>query len=136
MHNPANRRIRTRMSGGAGGEEPRGSPYPDSTTILLKATDNDFLQVEAAAGPDAERARGTRLSVDASRPEGRGLSGSAFRNKQPCISNDYLADAKMSYCTIEHEQVAYCRCGVAVTLKDSEAVGVLLFLPRTWSIYI
>jgi len=29
-----------------------------STTILLKATDNDFLQVEAAAGPDAERARG------------------------------------------------------------------------------
>jgi hypothetical protein len=26
MHNPANRRIRTRMSGGVGGEEPRGSP--------------------------------------------------------------------------------------------------------------
>ena len=28
------------------------------TTILLKGTDNDFLEVEAAAGPDAERARG------------------------------------------------------------------------------
>jgi len=26
MHNPANRRIRTRMYGGVGGEEPRGSP--------------------------------------------------------------------------------------------------------------
>jgi hypothetical protein len=29
LHNPLNRRIRTRMSGGVGGEEPRGSPYPD-----------------------------------------------------------------------------------------------------------
>src|SRR4029077_16433966 len=27
--NPANRRIRTRTYGGVGGEEPRGSPYPD-----------------------------------------------------------------------------------------------------------
>ena len=99
-----------------------------STTILLKATDNDFLEVEAAAGPDAERARGTRLSVDGSRPEGRGLSGSAFRNKQPCISNDYLADAKMSYL---HDRARAGRVlsGAALPLlKDSEAIGVLLFL--------
>jgi diguanylate cyclase (GGDEF)-like protein len=99
-----------------------------STTILLRATDNDFLQVEAAAGPDAERARGTRLSIDASRPEGRGLSGSAFRNKQPCVSNDYLADAKMSYL---HDRARAGRVlsGAALPLlKDSEAIGVLLFL--------
>jgi diguanylate cyclase (GGDEF)-like protein len=110
------------------GRSREAPPYPDSTTILLKATDNDFLQVEAAAGPDAERARGTRLSVDASRPEGRGLSGSAFRNKQPCISNDYLADAKMSYL---HDRARAGRVlsGAALPLlKDSEAVGVLLFL--------
>jgi diguanylate cyclase (GGDEF)-like protein len=99
-----------------------------STTILLKATDNEVLQVEAAAGPDAERARGTRLSVDASHPEGRGLSGSAFRSKQPCVSNDYLADSKMSYL---HDRAREGRVlsGAALPLiKDSEAIGILLFL--------
>ena len=30
--NPANRRIRTRTYGGVGGEELRGSPYPDFRT--------------------------------------------------------------------------------------------------------
>src|SRR5665811_375382 len=40
MLNPANRRIRTRMYGGVGGEEPRGSPL------------SRFLPCEDAAMPD------------------------------------------------------------------------------------
>jgi hypothetical protein len=35
-HNPANRRIRTRISGGVGGAEPRGSPYPASETPVRR----------------------------------------------------------------------------------------------------
>ena len=31
---PSNRRVRTRTHGGVGGEEPRGSPYPDCATAL------------------------------------------------------------------------------------------------------
>ena len=50
MHNPANRRIRTRMSGGVGGEEPRGSPLsrfkhaPDASRL-------DIHQAAAGAAP-------------------------------------------------------------------------------------
>jgi hypothetical protein len=32
--NPSNRRIRSRTYGGVGGEEPKGSPYPDRNDAL------------------------------------------------------------------------------------------------------
>jgi len=98
-----------------------------STTILLKATDNDFLQVEAAAGPDAQRARGARLSVDASRPEGQGLSGFAFRSKQPCVSNDYLGDTKMSYLHDRARDGRVLSAAALPLIRDGEAIGILLF---------
>jgi len=37
MHNQPNRRIRTRMSGGVGGEEPRGSPLSRLLLPLARA---------------------------------------------------------------------------------------------------
>jgi diguanylate cyclase (GGDEF)-like protein len=99
-----------------------------STTILLAEPDSEFLHVEAAAGPDAERARDTRLSVDASRPEGRGLSGTAFRSKQSCISNDYLTDPNMSHLR-DRARAGGVLSGAALPLlNDGETIGVLLFL--------
>lgn len=101
-----------------------------STTIMLMSHDNEYLQVEGAAGPNAERERGLRLSVDASRPEGRGLSGAAFRSKQPCISNDYLADSKLSYLH-NRAREGHVSSGAALPLlKDGDVIGVLLFLSR------
>jgi len=61
-----------------------------STSIAL--ADADLLEIVAAAGPTAKTTRNVRLSIDAARPEGRGMSGTAFRSRQPCISNDYLND--------------------------------------------
>ena len=63
-----------------------------STTIGLVRPDSDFLEIAAAAGPTAESARAARVSIDATLPEGRGLSGTAFRSGKPCIANDYLAN--------------------------------------------
>jgi diguanylate cyclase (GGDEF)-like protein len=101
-----------------------------STTILVRAPGSEFLQVEAAAGLDAERARAARLSVDASRPDGRGLSGSCFRSKQPCISNNYLADPKFSHLH-ERAREGQVMSGAALPLvKEGDAIGVLLFLSR------
>ena len=45
-------------------------------------------------GRRAENTRKVRLSTNADHPEGRGLSGTAFRSRQACISNDYLADPR------------------------------------------
>ncbi len=98
-----------------------------STTIRLTAPDNEFLQVEAAAGPDAERAREARLSVDVSRPEGRGLCGAAFSSKQPCVSNDYLADPRMTYMRERARDGRVLSAAAFPLLKDGDAIGVLLF---------
>src|SRR5271167_317995 len=53
-----------------------------------------MAHIVAAAGARADEMRGTRLSIDAATPEGRGLIGRAFRNQAPSISNDYLNDAQ------------------------------------------
>ena len=59
-----------------------------STTIALVKADSDYLEIVAAAGPSAAARGSSRLSIDAHR-EGRGMSGTAFRTRQPCVSNDY-----------------------------------------------
>jgi diguanylate cyclase (GGDEF)-like protein len=101
-----------------------------STTILLTVPGSEFFNVAATAGPDAERARGVRLSADAARPEGRGLSGSAFRSRRPCISNDYLADSKVSYLRDRARDGRVLSGAALPLLKQGEAIGVLLFLSR------
>ena len=67
-----------------------------STSIDLAKPDSDYLDIVAAAGPTAETTQ-KRQDLDQRRhPEGRGLSGTAFRSRQACISNDYLADQRVS----------------------------------------
>jgi diguanylate cyclase (GGDEF)-like protein len=67
-----------------------------STTIALARSDSDQLEIVASAGPSAGTTRNLRLSVDPDRPEGRGMSGTAFRTRQPCISNDYFSDPRVA----------------------------------------
>ena len=66
-----------------------------STTIALARADSDQLEIVSSAGPSADTTRNVRLSIDPERPEGRGMSGTAFRTRQPCISNDYLNDDRV-----------------------------------------
>ncbi|MEW6644953.1 MAG: EAL domain-containing protein [Pseudomonadota bacterium] len=98
-----------------------------STTIALVRPKQEFLDIAAAAGPDRLGAISVRLSVDPSRPEGSGLSGRAFRSCRPCISNDYLADARTAhfYDTI---RASGARSGAALPLMNrGGAIGVLMF---------
>ena len=67
-----------------------------SATIALADSGSDLLRIVAASGPAAETTRHVRLSVDEDRPEGRGLSGTAFRTRRPCITNDYVADQRVA----------------------------------------
>jgi diguanylate cyclase (GGDEF)-like protein len=99
-----------------------------STTIGMANPDSDFLDIVAVAGPTADTTRSVRLSVSADHPAGRGLSGTAFRSRQACISNDYLADARRSafHATIRKDGA---KSGAAFPLLiGGRAVGVMLFL--------
>ncbi|TWI02586.1 GAF domain-containing protein [Bradyrhizobium daqingense] len=99
-----------------------------STTVALASADSDQLKIVASAGPSSDTTRNVRLSVDPERPEGRGMAGTAFRTRQPCISNDYLTDARVSaFHAIVRGDGA--RSGAAIPLIVHDlAVGVMIYM--------
>jgi diguanylate cyclase (GGDEF)-like protein len=99
-----------------------------STTIALKRPGSDYLEIVAAAGPTAENTRRVTLSTNAQHPEGRGLSGTAFRSRTACISNDYLTDERgIAFHPVVRADGA--KAGAAFPLiVHGEIVGVMLFL--------
>jgi diguanylate cyclase (GGDEF)-like protein len=99
-----------------------------STTIALASADSDQLAIVAAAGPSAETTRNVRLSIDADRPEGRGMSGTAFRTRRPCISNDYVNDSRVSafHAVLQGDGA---RSGAAFPLiTHDKPVGVMIYM--------
>lgn len=99
-----------------------------STTIALARADSDQLEIVASAGPSSDTTRNVRLSVDPERPEGRGMSGTAFRTRQPCISNDYLNDDRVrAFHAVVRGDGA--RSGAAFPLvAHDRAVGVMIYM--------
>lgn len=99
-----------------------------STTIALASADSDQLKIVASAGPSSDTTRNVRLSVDPERPEGKGMAGTAFRTRQPCISNDYLNDQRVSaFHAIVRGDGA--RSGAALPLVVHDlAVGVMIYM--------
>ncbi|MBR0702373.1 GAF domain-containing protein [Bradyrhizobium diazoefficiens] len=99
-----------------------------STTIALARADSDQLEIVASAGPSADTTRNVRLSIHPERPEGRGMSGTAFRTRQPCISNDYLNDQRVSafHAVVRGDGA---RSGAAFPLiVHDQAVGVMIYM--------
>ena len=99
-----------------------------STTISLASPDSDFLDIVAVAGPTAETTRNVKVSISADRPEGRGLSGTAFRSGSACISNDYLADQRASaFHAVARGDGAESGAAFPLLIRG-QVVGVMLFL--------
>jgi diguanylate cyclase (GGDEF)-like protein len=99
-----------------------------SISIALARPDSDYMDFVAIAGPTSDATRQTRLSISEAHPEGRGLSGVAFRTRQPCISNDYLADPRWRtfHAAVRRDGAG---SGAAFPLLVSEqAVGIMLFI--------
>ena len=99
-----------------------------STIIALARPDSDFLDYMAAAGPTAASARSARISINAARPEGRGLSGTAFRTGKPAIANDYLANRNATAFHARARQDG-AQAGASFPLiVGGKPVGVMLFI--------
>ena len=99
-----------------------------STSINLAKPDSDFLDIVAAAGPTAETTRSVKISINGAHPEGRGLSGTAFRSRQACISNDYLADRRISAFHSIIRGDGAKSAGAFPFLIRGQSVGVMLFI--------
>jgi diguanylate cyclase (GGDEF)-like protein len=99
-----------------------------STTIGLVNPGSDFLDIVAVAGPTSATTRNARLSISAARPEGHGLSGTAFRSRQACISNDYLADERGRVFHDKIRQDGANSVAVFPLLIRGRAVGVMIFI--------
>ncbi len=99
-----------------------------STTVALAEPDSDLLRIVAAAGPTAETTRHVRLSVSDAVPEGRGLSGTAFRTRRACITNDYVADQRVAaFHAIVRSDGAQSGAAFPLLVRG-EAVGVMIYM--------
>jgi PAS domain S-box-containing protein len=97
-----------------------------AASICVPGERSADAQIVAVAGAGAEKLRDMRLSIDSSTPEGRGLIGTAFRTQAPCISQDFLGDARTA-----HWHAAAGKAGVASgaalpLIQHGRTIGVLL----------
>ncbi|MBR0696898.1 GAF domain-containing protein [Bradyrhizobium lablabi] len=100
----------------------------NSTSILMVKPGDDYLDMVAVAGPTADNARRLKISRNEAHPEGRGVSGRAFRSRMACIENDLLRDSASSAFrdVIDSE---HARSGAAFPLLvEEQVVGVMLFI--------
>ena len=73
--------------------EERSPPQPSR----LPSPDGEFLRIAASKGINYDRMRSRRFAISAADPEGRGLTGTSFRTREPCIMNDFLADERTAH---------------------------------------
>ena len=99
-----------------------------TTTIALEEPGSDFLRKVAAKGPGAEQSKALRSATTAAYPEGRGLIGTAFRTKKPCVSNDYLADPQRSAFHSVVRSIGAQSGAALPLLSRGRSVGVLLIM--------
>ena len=99
-----------------------------TTTILLAEPGSDFFQMVATAGPNIDIIKARRYSPRADLPEGRGLTGKAYRAGKPSVSNDTRAHEKQVQWPYSPEQRS-SKAGAALPLFSQNGIaGVLLFM--------
>lgn len=107
----------------------RGGPVA-SASVLLPEPDSDWARVAAVAGEGVDTLRSVRISFSEDRPEGRGLVGTAFRNRKACVTQDILNDPRTQLWSDAHDK-EHTAAGTAIPIvRNNQSVGVLLLYSR------
>lgn len=101
-----------------------------STTIALAGPNSEFLRVVASNGPSGNEMRNLEFAITDSLPQGRGLTGTAFRTRRPCISNDFLADERTRHWHDSARRGGVHSSAALPLLNGDRAEGVLIFNSR------
>jgi diguanylate cyclase (GGDEF)-like protein len=100
-----------------------------STAILLAAPDQDYFRLAGSAGPNVDIIKARRYSPRIDFPEGRGLTGTAYRSGKPSVSNDTRANEKAVQWPYANAEGRSSKAGAALPLFSQRGiVGVLLFM--------
>ena len=99
-----------------------------SAAIAFARPDGEVLEIMSAAGPAADRVRDLQLPLDDLHPERWGVGGIAFKSKRPCVTNDYLADTRLTYWYGQIRRTGTKSGAGWPLLKGDVPVGALLFL--------
>ena len=97
-----------------------------AASICMPGEHSADAQIVAVAGTGAEKLRDVRLSIDGSTAEGRGLVGTAFRTQTPCVSNDFLNDARTAHWHEAARQAGIAAGAALPLVQHGRAIGVLL----------
>jgi two-component system, sensor histidine kinase and response regulator len=95
-------------------------------TVFVPELRSMTAQIIASAGVGAAELRDGRLSIEDANPEGRGLVASAFRSQAPSISNDYLADERVSHFHAIARQSGIAAGAALPLIQRGSTIGVLL----------
>ena len=106
-----------------------GGPF-SSATIALAEPGSVFLRIAVAEGPNAEQAKTLKLATTPDLPQGRGVSGEAFRTRRICISNNYLADPRTVAFYDKARAGGGRACAALPLLNRGEVVGVMLLVSQ------
>ena len=101
----------------------------NSTSIALLEPDGAHLRVVSSKGRYSERMVRRRCSISEDHPESRGVIGTSFRTRQPCIMNDYLNDPRSAHWHEQARADQSVACASFPLLQNGERpIGILLFL--------
>jgi PAS domain S-box-containing protein len=103
-----------------------GGKFLAASICLADTATSIDARVAAVAGVGAERLRDLRISLDESTPAGRGLVGNAFRQRTPCISNDFLQDPRSEHWRALAQKSGISSAAALPLLQPERCLGVLL----------
>jgi diguanylate cyclase (GGDEF)-like protein len=98
-----------------------------STMISFAEPGRRFLRVSTAAGSEKGVMEGMQIPVDVPDAIETSLHERAFKSKQPCISNDYLNDPRLTLFRERFQANGTLSAASFPLFKDAEPIGILAF---------
>ena len=101
-----------------------------AATIFIREPEGPWLNAVSSTGPYAHVAAGLRFSTDENVPEGRGMIGTAYRRREPCISNDIQADERLRHWWDTARDTGANAIAALPLVRADKAIGVLVYYSR------
>lgn len=108
----------------------RGGRFITALLYLAQPGSHWMKLAALSSKTDIDSVRNYRVSIDPAYPEGRGLTGEAFRSQQPRTCNDYLNDERAR---AWREEIAKTRVRAVASipvLRGGRSIGVLAMYAR------